>query len=237
MKFRDHRVVGDILALARRYRDEGADELVFYDITASPDGRTVDRSWVNRVAEVLDIPFCVAGGIRSVADAESVLNLGADKISINSPALERPALIDELVRRFGSQCVVIGIDSLEREGDYHVYQYTGDPSRTQAAQRKTLEWVREVEHRGACEIVLNCMNQDGVRKGYDVVQLSAVRAATQVPLIASGGAGAMEHFKQVFEVAHVDGALAASVFHTAAIEIGELKRYLASAGIAIRPVG
>ena len=237
MKFRDHRVVGDILALARRYRDEGADELVFYDITASPDGRTVDRSWVNRVAEVLDIPFCVAGGIRSVADAESVLNLGADKISINSPALERPALIDELVRRFGSQCVVIGIDSLEREGDYNVYQYTGDPSRTQAAERKTLEWVREVEHRGAGEIVLNCMNQDGVRKGYDVVQLSAVRAATQVPLIASGGAGAMEHFKQVFEVAHVDGALAASVFHTAAIEIGELKRYLASAGIAIRPVG
>ena len=236
MKFRDHRVVGDILALARRYRDEGADELVFYDITASPDGRTVDRSWVNRVAEVLDIPFCVAGGIRSVADAESVLNLGADKISINSPALERPALIDELVRRFGSQCVVIGIDSLERDADYHVYQYTGDPSRTQAARRKTLDWVREVERRGAGEIVLNCMNQDGVRKGYDVVQLAAVRAATQVPLIASGGAGAMEHFKDVFEIAHVDGALAASVFHTAAIEIGELKRYLADAGIAVRPV-
>jgi len=236
VKFRDHRVVGDILALARRYRDEGADELVFYDITASPDGRTVDRSWVNRVAEVLDIPFCVAGGIRSVADAESVLNLGADKISINSPALERPALIDELVRRFGSQCVVIGIDSLERDGDYHVYQYTGDPSRTQAAKRKTLDWVREVERRGAGEIVLNCMNQDGVRRGYDVVQLAAVRAVTQVPLIASGGAGAMEHFKDVFEAAHVDGALAASVFHTAAIEIGELKRYLADAGIAVRPV-
>jgi imidazole glycerol-phosphate synthase subunit HisF len=237
VKFRDHRVVGDILALARRYRDEGADEVVFYDITASPDGRTVDRSWVNRVAEVLDIPFCVAGGIRSVADAESVLNLGADKISINSPALERPALIDELVRRFGSQCVVIGIDSFECDGDYDVYQYTGDPNRTQAAQRKTLDWVREVERRGAGEIVLNCMNQDGVRKGYDVVQLAAVRAATQVPLIASGGAGAMQHFKDVFEIARVDGALAASVFHTAAIEIGELKRYLAGAGIAIRPVG
>ena len=236
VKFRDHRVVGDILELARRYREEGADELVFYDITASPDGRTVDRSWVNRVAEVLDIPFCVAGGIRSVADAESVLNLGADKISINSPALERATLIDELVRRFGSQCVVIGIDSLERDADYHVYQYTGDPSRTQAARRKTLDWVREVERRGAGEIVLNCMNQDGVRKGYDVVQLAAVRAATQVPLIASGGAGAMEHFKDVFEIAHVDGALAASVFHTAAIEIGELKRYLEAAGITIRPV-
>jgi len=235
VRFRDHRVVGDILELARRYRDEGADELVFYDITASPDGRVVDRSWVNRVAEVLDIPFCVAGGIRSVADAESVLNLGADKISINSPALERPALIDELVRRFGSQCVVIGIDSLEREGDYHVYQYTGDPSRTKAAERRTLDWVREVERRGAGELVLNCMNQDGVRKGYDVAQLAAVRAVARIPLIASGGAGAMEHFKEVFEVARVDGALAASVFHTAAIEIGELKRYLADSGIAIRP--
>jgi imidazole glycerol-phosphate synthase subunit HisF len=235
VRFRDHRVVGDILELARRYRDEGADELVFYDITASPDGRMVDRSWVNRVAEVLDIPFCVAGGIRSVVDAESVLNLGADKISINSPALERPALIDELVRRFGSQCVVIGIDSLERDGDYHVYQYTGDPSRTQAAGRRTLDWVREVERRGAGELVLNCMNQDGVRKGYDVKQLAAVRAVARIPLIASGGAGAMEHFKDVFEIARVDGALAASVFHTAAIDIGELKRYLAGAGLAIRP--
>jgi cyclase len=235
VRFRDHRVVGDILDLARRYRDEGADELVFYDITASPDGRTVDRSWVNRVAAVLDIPFCVAGGIRSVADAESVLNLGADKISINSPALERPDLIDELVRRFGSQCVVIGIDSLERDGDYHVYQYTGDPRRTQAAQRRTLDWVREVERRGAGELVLNCMNRDGVRKGYDVEQLAAVRAVARIPLIASGGAGAMEHFKDVFEIARVDGALAASVFHTAAIDIGELKRYLADAGLAIRP--
>ena len=137
--FRDHRVVGDILELARRYRDEGADELVFYDITASPDGRTVDRSWVNRVAEVLDIPFCVAGGIRSVADAESVLNVGADKISINSPALERPALIDELARRFGSQCVVVGIDSLERDGDYHVYQYTrrSEPNAGGASARRS----------------------------------------------------------------------------------------------------
>ncbi len=237
MQFRDHRVVGDIMQLAARYRDEGADELVFYDITASPDGRSVDRSWVNRVAEVLDIPFCVAGGIRSIADAESVLNLGADKISINSPALEDPTLIDRLVRRFGSQCVVIGVDTLERDGDYHVYQYTGDPSRTRASERRTLDWVREVQDRGAGEIVLNCMNQDGVRNGYDIVQLTAVRGVSEVPLIASGGAGTLEHFKEVFQRARVDGALAASVFHTAAIEIGELKRYLASAGIAIRPVG
>jgi len=235
VRFRDHRVVGDILELARRYRDEGADELVFYDITASPDGRTVDRSWVNRIAAVLDIPFCVAGGIRSVADAETILNLGADKVSVNSPALERPALVDELVRRFGSQCVVIGIDTLERGGEYQVYQYTGDPDRTVATARRTLDWVREVQDRGAGEIVLNCMNQDGVRKGYDLAQLAAVRAVCGVPLIASGGAGAVEHFKDVFEVARVDGALAASVFHTAAIDIRDLKRYLAAAGIAIRP--
>jgi imidazole glycerol-phosphate synthase subunit HisF len=235
VQFRNHRVMGDILELAGRYREEGADELVFYDITASPDGRTVDRSWVNRVAEVLDIPFCVAGGIRSIADAEGVLNLGADKISVNSPALERPDLVDELVRRFGSQCVVIGIDSLERDGEYQVYQYTGDPERTRASRRSTLDWVGEVQERGAGEIVLNCMNQDGVRKGYDIEQLSRVRAVCQVPLIASGGAGAMAHFKDAFEQARVDGALAASVFHSAAIHIPDLKRYLRGAGVAVRP--
>jgi cyclase len=235
VQFRDHRVMGDILELAARYRDEGADEVVFYDITASPDQRTVDRSWVNRVASVLDIPFCVAGGIRSIADAEAVLNFGADKISINSPALERPELIDELVRRFGSQCVVIGIDTLERDGDYHVYQYTGDPSRTRASLRRTLDWVGEVQKRGAGEIVLNCMNRDGVRKGYDTVQLKQVRALTRVPLIASGGAGAPEHFRDVFAVANVDGALAATVFHSAAIAIPELKRYLIAAGVRMRP--
>jgi cyclase len=235
VQFRDHRVMGDILELAARYRDEGADEVVFYDITASPDQRTVDRSWVNRVASVLDIPFCVAGGIRSIADAEAVLNFGADKISINSPALERPDLIDELMRRFGSQCVVIGIDTLERDGDYQVYQYTGDPNRSRPSARRTLDWVREVQQRGAGEIVLNCMNRDGVRKGYDTAQLKQVRALAHVPLIASGGAGAPEHFRDVFAIADVDGALAASVFHSAAIAIPELKRYLIAAGIRMRP--
>jgi cyclase len=235
VQFRNHRVMGDILELAARYRDEGADELVFYDITASPDGRTVDRSWVNRVAAVLDIPFSVAGGIRSVADAETVLNFGAEKISVNTPALENPDLIDALVRRFGSQCVVIGVDSLERDGRYHVYQNTGDPDRTRAAERETLDWLAEVQNRGAGEIVLNCMNQDGVRQGYDLAQLAKVRAVCEVPLIASGGAGEIDHFKDVFEAANVDGALAATVFHSAAIPIPELKRYLIEAGIAIRP--
>jgi cyclase len=234
VQFRNHRIVGDILELAERYCAEGADELVFYDITASPDDRSVDRSWVSRVARVLDIPFCVAGGIRSVAAAEDVLNKGADKISINSPALAEPDLITKLARRFGSQCVVIGIDSREEHGDYVVYQLTGDPDKTAAAERTTLDWVQEVQRRGAGEIVLNCMNQDGVRKGYDVAQLAAVRQVCNVPLIASGGAGAMSHFVDVFERARVDGALAASVFHSAEINIGDLKRHLGDHAIVMR---
>ena len=235
VQFRNHRVVGDILELAARYCEEGADELVFYDITASPDARTVDRSWVSRVAEVLDIPFCVAGGIRSVSDAEDVLRKGADKISINSPALADPGLIAKLAERFGSQCVVIGVDSREEDGDYVVYQYTGDPDKTVAARRRTLDWVRRVQELGAGEIVLNCMNQDGVRRGYDVQQLSAVRAVCDVPLIASGGAGAMQHFLDVFNDANVDGALAASVFHSAEIPIPALKQYLADRRVDVRP--
>jgi len=235
VQFRNHRVVGDIIELAARYSAEGADELVFYDITASPDGRSVDRSWVTAVAREIDIPFCVAGGIRSIADAESVLNKGADKISINSPALEKPALISELAERFGSQCVVLGVDSREEDGDYLVYQYTGDPDKTTAAKRRTLDWVQEAQERGAGEIVLNCMNQDGVRQGYDVTQLAAVREVSLVPLIASGGAGNREHFRDVFERARVDGALAASVFHSAEIDIGELKAWLLDSDIDVRP--
>ena len=201
VRFRDHRVVGDILELALRYRDEGADELVFYDITASPEGRSVDRAWVGRVARVLDIPFCVAGGIRSVAEAEQILASGADKISVNSPALAHPELLDALSDRFGAQCVVVGIDSQTVDGDYRVQQYTGDPARTRDSARRTLDWVLEVQQRGAGEIVLNCMASDGVRQGYDLQQLSAVRAVCRVPLVASGGAGSMRHFVEAFESA------------------------------------
>jgi len=228
-------VVGDILDLAARYRDEGADELVFYDITASPQGRSVDRGWVSRVARVLDIPFCVAGGIRSVEEAEAVLAAGAEKISVNSPALENPTLIDALARRFGAQCVVVGIDSHQAGGEWYVHQYTGDPDRTRDTRRHTLAWVAEVQERGAGEIVLNCMNVDGVRQGYDIGQLRAVRQACRVPLIASGGAGAPRHFTDVFREARVDGALAASVFHSGAIAIPDLKRELRSHGIEVRP--
>ncbi len=239
MRFRDHRVVGDILELAQRYRDAGADELVFYDITASPGGRTVDRSWVARVARLLDIPFCVAGGIRSVADAEAVLGAGAEKVSVNSPALADPDLINRLSERFGAQCVVVGIDSQTVPGDrshrYEVYANTGDPRLARTTRRDTLEWIREVQQRGAGEVVLNCMASDGVRAGYDLAQLAAARAICRVPLIASGGAGIPEHFRDVFAEARVDGALAASVFHLGTIEIPALKRYLAAAGIEVRP--
>jgi cyclase len=239
VRFRDHRVVGDILELAARYRDAGADELVFYDITASPDGRTVDRGWVARVARLLDIPFCVAGGIRSVADAEAVLGAGAEKISINSPALADPDLIDRLSERFGAQCVVVGIDSQTIGGGatprYEVYENSGDPRRARGTRRATLDWIREVQARGAGEIVLNCMASDGVRAGYDVAQLGAARAACGVPLVASGGAGMAEHFRDVFRVARVDAALAASVFHDGTVAIPALKRFLADAGIAVRP--
>lgn len=228
-------VVGDIIELASRYRDEGADELVFYDITASPDGRTVDRSWITRIAKILDIPFCVAGGIKSVEEAEQVLGEGAEKISVNSPALSNPELINQLSERFGAQCVVIGIDSQTVDGDFRVYQFTGDPTRTRDSARRTVDWVREVQQRGAGEIVLNCMASDGVRSGYDLAQLKVVRQLCTVPLIASGGAGAPEHFRDVFVQSQVDGALAASVFHSGNIAIPDLKKYLKSEGVEIRP--
>lgn len=236
VRFRDHVVMGEIVDLALRYRDEGADELVFYDITASPEGRSVDRGWVERVASVIDIPFCVAGGIRSVEEARAVLYAGADKISVNSPALERPDLIDELSAAFGVQCVVVGVDSLrDADGEWRVRQYTGDPTRTQALPRRTLDWIEEAQRRGAGEIVLNCMGSDGVRQGYDLEQLSAVRALCHVPLVASGGAGAPEHFRDAFLQSDVDGALAASVFHSGAIAIPALKQSLARWGVNVRP--
>ena len=236
VRFRDHVVMGGIEDLAARYRDAGADELVFYDITASPQERSVDRDWVERVARIIDIPFCVAGGIRSVAEARAVLHAGADKISVNSPALESPGLIDELAAAFGVQCVVVGIDSLrDADGEWRVRQYTGDPDKTRALARRTLHWVAEAQRRGAGEIVLNCMGSDGVRAGYDIEQLMAVREVCDVPLIASGGAGAVEHFADVFARADVDGALAASVFHSGAIVISDLKHSLRERGIAIRP--
>jgi cyclase len=233
VQFRDHRDVGDIVEHALRYRDEGADELVFYDITASAEGRSLDPSWVRRIARVIDIPFAVAGGVRSRDQAAACLDAGADKVSINSPALERPALIGELARDFGSQCVVLGVDSFERDRDYFVKQYTGSEASTRDTGLRTLDWVREATGRGAGEIVLNCMRRDGVRTGYDLPHTKAVVDAVTVPVIASGGAGEPHHFREAFE-AGASGALAATVFHDRLIPIPDLKEYLVTCGIEMR---
>lgn len=235
VQFRNHEVMGSIVELAKRYAEEGADELVFYDITASSDARVVDKSWVKKVAEVIDIPFCVAGGIKSVEDARRILEFGADKISINSPALADPTLISRLADRFGVQCVVCGIDSYfdANRNEYLVKQYTGDEKKTLLTNWTTPEWVKKVQSMGCGEIVLNMMNQDGMRQGYDLKQLGIIRPLCNVPLIASGGAGEMVHFKDSFN-AGVDGCLAASVFHKGIIHIPELKDYLRNEGVIVR---
>lgn len=234
VRFRDHRVIGDIVDHALRYRDEGADELVFYDITASADGRNVDPAWLERVARVIDIPFSVAGGIGDVATARTVLSAGADKVSVNSPALERPELLAELAETFGRQCVVLGIDSLVGDdGRLRVKQYTGRPDATRDSGRDTLSWAKEATALGAGEIVLNCMDRDGVRRGYDLDQLRALVATVDVPIIISGGAGEPQHFADAFR-AGASGALAASVFHDRRIAIPNLKSFLAAQGLEVR---
>jgi cyclase len=235
VRFRDHVDMGDIVDLALRYRDEGADELVFYDISASPQGRSVDARWVERVSSHLDIPFCVAGGIRDVETARVLLHAGADKISVNTPALEHPELVSVLATEFGVQCIVVGIDSVrEPDGQWRVRSHTGNPDTMRAPGRSTLDWVAEVQRLGAGEIVLNCMDSDGVRRGYDIEQLQAVRAICAVPLVASGGAGEAAHFAAAFLEADVDAALAASVFHSGAVRIPELKCGLRAHGIEVR---
>ena len=220
--------------LGRIVDEECADELVFYDITASSDKRTVPIDWVKKVAQVINIPFCVAGGISSIADARKILQNGADKISVNSPALENPALINNLVKEFGSQCVVVGIDSFEKNGDYFVKQYTGDPGKTKTTKWRTLDWADEIQKLGAGEIVLNCMNKDGTRKGYDLNQLDALSRLLTIPVVASGGAGSAEDFVKVFKETNVDAGLAASIFHSGNVEIGDLKKTLQENNIQVR---
>ena len=235
VRFAGHRDMGDVVALARRHRDAGADELVFYDIAASPRGTCADPAWVARVARVIDIPFCVAGGIRSVDQARGLLNAGADKISVNTPALERPALVRELADAFGSQCVVVGVDSRrDADGTWRVRSHAGDPARMQALPRRTLDWIEEAQALGAGEIVLNCMDSDGTRAGFDLVQLAAARAVCARPLVASGGAGCTAHFAAAFLDADADAALAAGALHDGSLGIGVIKQALSAAGVPVR---
>lgn len=236
VQFRNHEVVGDILPLAHRYANEGIDELVFYDITASTKDTLVDRSWIKKIAKVINIPFCVAGGIRSVKDAKNILSSGADKISINSSALINSNLITEIADRFGVQCMVIGVDSWfdQYKKCYMVQQYTGDINKVYQTDWTTYDWVKKVQEKGAGEIVLNMMNKDGLQNGYDISQLNKIRSICKVPLIASGGAGNINHFYDAFYYANVDGVLAASVFHKNIVNIKNLKKFLFQKGIEVR---
>ena len=234
IKFKNHEIVGSILDLASKYNEEGADELVFYDIGASTYDGIVSKEWVKQIAELINIPFCVAGGIKNLIEARDILNNGADKISINSPALANPNLIQELANEFGSQCVVVGIDSRYTDNKYIVYSNTGDEKTIKNTQIETKAWIDQVQNLGAGEIVLNCMNKDGVRDGYDITQLNTMLKNCDVPLIASGGAGTKDHFKDVLTKTESSGALAASVFHKDLIKINELKDFLRKKSINIR---
>ncbi|MBK97801.1 MAG: imidazole glycerol phosphate synthase subunit HisF [Balneola sp.] len=234
VQFKNHKIIGDPIKLASKYSEENADELVFYDVYSSVESKSVSLSWVNEIAQNINIPFCVAGGIKNIKKAKEVLHMGADKVSINTPAVENPKLISELAKTFGSQCVVIGIDSYFDQTNYIVYAKTGSAKARYEVGKNTLDWVKEVQDRGAGEIVLNCINRDGVKEGYDIDQLTMIREVCKVPLIASGGAGKKEHFKKVFENSNVDGALAASIFHDNDISISELKSYLKDQKIKVR---
>jgi cyclase len=232
--FRNHEDMGDVCELAERYIAQGVDELVFYDITASADRTRVDKSWVNRVARLVNVPFCVAGGIDSVKVAADILNAGADKISVNSPALMRPELINELAREFGSQSIVVGIDSKEEDNSWCVWQYTGREHTAKASGHLTSDWMEEAIDRGAGEIVLNCMDRDGHKNGFDIRQLAYMRTLCPVPLIASGGASSAEDFAEVFALAKVDGALGAGAFHRNELTVAEVKRRLVLGNFPVR---
>lgn len=224
------RKAGDPVELGKAYSKAGADELVFLDITASHEGRKTFAETVTRIAAEINIPFTVGGGINELADVERLLYAGADKVSVNSAALRSPGLIDDIARRFGSQVCVCAIDARLEDGQWHCY-LNGGRLRT---ERKLLEWAKETQDRGAGEILFTSMNHDGVKEGYANVALAMLADTLSIPVIASGGAGKKEHFRDAFTIGHADAALAASVFHFGEIDIRELKAYLKEENINVR---
>ena len=234
VQFKNHKIVGSILDLAEKYSDDGADELVFYDISASTKGAIVNRDWVSRIAEVINIPFCVAGGIKTLDDAKEILNLGADKISINTPALDNPKLIKQLSDEFGSQCVVIGMDIKIIDNEAYLFAKTGSEKTVYSTDILATDWIVKVQELGAGEVVINAMGQDGVQQGYDIGLLQKLEKFCSIPMIASGGAGGPQDFINVFQKTNVDGALAASIFHRNEFSIGEIKAVLKTNKINIR---
>ncbi len=223
------RSAGDPVELAQQYVMQGADELVFLDITATVEARKTLIDLVERVAAAINIPFTVGGGISTVQDVDALLNAGADKVSINSSAVRHPALIDELARQFGSQCVVVAIDT-KKEDDWKVYVKGG----REATTLYTKDWAKEIQERGGGEILLTSMDNDGTKNGFALDITGWCTSHLSIPVIASGGAGSYQHFADAFTISNADAALAASVFHFGEIKIPELKHYLKDNGIAVR---
>jgi imidazole glycerol-phosphate synthase subunit HisF len=225
------RDAGDPVELAERYDAEGADELVFLDITASHEARETIVALARRTADNVFIPFTIGGGIRSVEDAQAVLDAGADKVSINSSALERPELIEELANVFGSQCTVIAIDAKKSDGDWDVYTHGG---RNRVEGTDAVAWATEAVERGAGEVLLTSMDRDGTSDGYDLELTRAVADAVDVPVIASGGAGELDHLVAAVNDGHADAVLCASIFHYATHTVAEAKERMDAAGIPVR---
>lgn len=230
VNFENIRDAGDPIELGALYAEQGADELVFLDITATNERRKTLSELVTRIAKHVNIPFTVGGGISSVEDVNVLLQSGADKISVNTSAFRRPELVDELAREFGSQCVVLAIDTRFEDGDWYVY-LNGGRVKTDI---KAYDWAKEAVQRGAGEILLTSMNNDGTKQGFALDITGKLSQNLHVPVIASGGAGTMQHFQDVFETAQADAALAASIFHYKEIEIQALKKFLYHRGLNIR---
>ena len=232
VNFVNFKNAGDPVALGKKYSDDGADELVYLDIAASLEGRKTFAELVRRVAENIDIPFTVGGGIGSLEDVDRLLNAGADKISVNSSALRRPELIDEIASHFGNQVCVVAIDAKQTDDGWRCFVNGGHV----ATDRHLLEWAHEAQERGAGEILFTSMDHDGVQNVFACKALRELHDRLTIPVIASGGGGKKSHFKDVFDTGKADAALAASVFHFNEIGIGELKDYLADNGITVRKV-
>jgi cyclase len=226
------RDAGDPVELAELYSQQGADELVFLDITATEQKRRTLADLVYRVGERIDIPFTVGGGISSVEDVDLLLQKGADKISVNSSAFRRPELIDELAAKFGSQCIVVAIDARQTEEGWKVHLVGGK----QATERDLFDWAKEVNERGAGEILFTSMDHDGTKSGFAVQALSQLNELLTIPVIASGGAGTVDHFVDVFQQGRADAALAASIFHYKEISLEEVKSKLRAEGVPVRPI-
>ncbi|MCT4319891.1 imidazole glycerol phosphate synthase subunit HisF [Elizabethkingia anophelis] len=230
INFEGLRDAGDPVVLAQKYVEEGADELVFLDISATQEKRKTLADLVERIAQEINIPFTVGGGINSVEDAATIIKAGADKISINSSAVKNPQLISDLAARFGSQCVVVAIDTKSMDGTEKVF-VSGGKTETEL---ETLIWAKEAETLGAGEILLTSMNADGTKNGFALDITQQIAQLVNIPVIASGGAGKMEDFKEVFETTKASGALAASIFHFGEVPIPQLKQYLTQQNIPVR---